>query len=63
MTIGLIGAAAGLALAAVEFVCFRLLAARVELPETRRVLNVAGLIQFVLFPVVGWFVARALFGD
>ena len=50
MTASLIGALAGLFLAAVDFVLLRLLAARVDLDETKRVLNVTGAIQFVLLP-------------
>ena len=39
------------------------LAGRVDLPETKRVLKVTGLSQFVLLPVVGWFVGPLFVGD
>ena len=59
---GLIGALAGLALAAADFVLLRMLAARVDLPETKRVLNITGLSQFVLLPAIGYFVAPYVIG-
>ena len=59
----LIGAGLGLVLAGAEFLFLRILARRVDLPETRRVLRVAGLSQFVLFPVLGFFLAPLIVGD
>ena len=41
----------------------RALARRVDLPETRKVLNIVGVSQFVLFPIVGWFAADAIGGQ
>jgi hypothetical protein len=40
----------------------RALSRRVDLPETKKVLNVVGMVQLVLFPVVGWFAAGAIGG-
>jgi len=58
-----IGALIGLALALAEIVFLRALAARVDLPETRRALKVAGLVQLVLFPAIGWFLAPKFVGE
>jgi hypothetical protein len=63
MGASLIGALVGLVIAAIDFALLRLLASRVELPETKRVLNVTGLSQFVLLPIVGWFVGPLFAGD
>lgn len=60
---GLIGALVGLAIAIVDFALLRLLATRVELPETRCVLNVTGMSQLVLLPIVGFFVAPLFSGE
>ena len=57
-----IGALVGLVIAAVDFALLRLLAGRVDLDETKRVLNVTGVSQLVLLPVVGWFVGPFVFG-
>ena len=59
----LIGAALGLVLAFAEYMFLRALAGRVDLPETKRVLRVAGWSQFVLFPVLGFFLAPLFVGD
>jgi hypothetical protein len=58
-----IGALVGLALALAELLFLRALAARVELPETRRVLKVTGLVQLVLLPAIGYVVAPNLVGE
>ena len=63
MSAGLIGALIGLAVAVADFFALRLLASRVDLPETKRVLNITGLSQFVLLPVIGYFVAPLFTGD
>jgi hypothetical protein len=63
MSASLIGALVGLVIAAVDFALLRLLASRVDLPETKRVLNIAGLSQFVLMPLVGWFVGPLIAGE
>ncbi len=63
MSPAIIGALLGLLLAVVDYYVLRLLASRVDLPETRKVLNVTGLSQFVLLPIVGWFVGPLLFGE
>jgi hypothetical protein len=62
-TAALIGAMVGLAVAAVDYFLLRLLASRVDLPETKRVLNITGLSQFVLLPIVGWFAGPLIFGE
>ncbi|MDN2567499.1 hypothetical protein N1F89_14840 [Aquibium sp. A9E412] len=63
MGAGLIGALVGLVLAAVDYALLRMLAGRVEMAETKRVLHVTGLVQFVLLPVVGFVVAPYLVGE
>jgi len=63
MGAGMIGALVGLAIAAADFALLRMLAARVELPETKKVLNITGLSQFALLPVIGYFVAPYVIGD
>ena len=63
MTAAMIGALVGLAIAAVDYFLLRLLASRVDLPETKRVLNITGLSQFVLLPIVGWFAGPLIAGE
>jgi len=63
MSLPAMGALAGLVLAGIEMILLRKLASRVDLPETKKVLNIVGLSQFVLFPVVGWFAADAIGGQ
>ena len=63
MSLAAVGAAVGLALAFVEFAFLRALSRRVDLPDTRQALRVAAMIQIVLFPIAGWFLAPMLFGD
>jgi hypothetical protein len=63
MSAAVIGAIVGLVVAAIDFALLRLLASRVELPETKRVLNVTGLSQFVLLPIVGYLVAPLMSGE
>jgi hypothetical protein len=63
MSAAVIGALVGLVVAAVDFGLLRLLASRVDLDETKKALNVTGLIQFVLLPVLGWFAAPLISGD
>jgi hypothetical protein len=63
MSASFIGALVGLAIAAVDFALLRLLASRVDLPETKRVLTVTGISQLVLLPLVGWFVAPLFTGE
>ena len=58
-----IGALVGVVVAAVDFALLRLLASRVDLPETKKVLNVTGYSQFVLMPLVGWFVGPLFGGE
>ncbi|WP_187971653.1 hypothetical protein [Aquibium microcysteis] len=63
MTAGVVGALAGLAIAIADFALLRLLASRVELPETKRVLTITGMSQLVLLPIVGFFVAPLFAGE
>jgi len=63
MSLPVMGALAGLVIAGIEMILLRKLASRVDLPETKKVLNIVGLSQFVLFPVVGWFAADAIGGQ
>lgn len=63
MSAGVIGAIVGLIVAVADFALLRMLAARVDLPETKRVLNVTGLSQFFLLPVIGYVVAPYLAGE
>ena len=63
MSAAMIGALVGLVIAAADYALLRLLASRVDLPETKRVLNVTGLSQFVLLPVIGYFVAPLFSGE
>ncbi|MEP9371702.1 hypothetical protein [Mesorhizobium sp. KR1-2] len=60
---GMIGASAGLAIAAAHFAPSRLPAARVGHAGTGRVLNIAGLRPSALSPVVGYAVANYAIGD
>jgi hypothetical protein len=63
MSASVIGALVGLAIAAVDYFMLRLLASRVDLEETKRVLNITGLSQFVLLPIVGWFAGPLIIGE
>src|SRR5690606_28057532 len=63
MTAGLVGALIGLAVAAVDYALLTALGRRVDLDETRRVLRITGLSQFVLLPVIGYFVAPYVAGE
>ncbi len=58
-----IGAMVGLVIAAADYSLLRLLASRVDLEDTKRVLNITGLSQFVLLPIVGWFAGPLIAGD
>ena len=58
-----IGAVVGLVIAVADFALLRLLATRVDLPETRRVLNITGMVQVVLLPVMGWFIGPLFVGE
>jgi uncharacterized membrane protein len=63
MSAGMIGILVGLLVAAADYVLLRMLAARVDLPETKRVLHITGLSQFVLLPLIGYFVAPYFAGE
>jgi hypothetical protein len=58
-----IGALVGLVIAAVDYLLLRLLASRVDLDDTKRVLNITGVSQLVLLPIVGWFAGPFFAGD
>jgi len=63
MSASVIGALVGLAIAAVDYLLLRMLAARVDLDDTKRVLKITGISQFVLLPIVGWFAGPFVAGD
>ena len=63
MSASAIGALVGLAIAAVDYVLLRLLAARVDLDDTKRVLKITGISQFALLPIVGWFAGPFVVGE
>ena len=63
MTPSLIGALVGVLIATADYFLLRLLASRVDLEDTRRVLKITGLSQFVLLPIVGWFVGPLFAGE
>ena len=58
-----IGALAGLGIGIVSYIALRALEGRVDLPETKRVLNVTGAIDLVLFPVIGAVAGWLFTGD
>ena len=62
MTIAIIGAIVGLGVGYGLFEAMNQIAKRVERDETRRVLRLAGVMDVVVFPVVGFFVAPMMFG-
>ncbi|HEY6633483.1 MAG TPA: hypothetical protein VIZ90_18675 [Rhizobiaceae bacterium] len=63
MSASVIGALVGLAIAVADYFLLRLLASRVDLDDTRRVLKITGLSQLVLLPVVGWFAGPLIAGE
>jgi hypothetical protein len=63
VSVAFVGALAGLALALAELLFLRALSRRVDLPETKAALRVAGRAQLVLLPTAGWFAAPYLFGE
>ena len=63
MSLSMIGALVGLVLA-LGFAAFSwVLGQRVDLDDTRKALRVSALIQLIVLPVAGWFIAPAMFGD
>jgi hypothetical protein len=62
MSASVIGALVGLAIATVDYFLLRMLASRVDLEDTKRVLKITGLSQFVLLPIVGWFAGPLIVG-
>jgi len=63
MSAAAIGVLVGLLIAVADFALLRLLATRVDLQETKRVLNVTGMVQLVLLPVMGWFIGPLFVGE
>jgi hypothetical protein len=63
MTAAMVGLLVGLVIAGIDYAVLAALARRVELEETRRVLRITGLVQFLFLPVLGWFAAPYLMGD
>lgn len=63
MSLSVIGALVGLVLALAFAAFSKILSGRVDLEDTRRALRISALVQIVILPVAGWFIAPALFGD
>jgi multisubunit Na+/H+ antiporter MnhB subunit len=63
MSASLTGAFIGLLLGVASMIFMRVLAGRVELPETKRALTVSGIVQIVLLPILGWFAGSLLAGE
>ena len=63
MSASMIGALVGVLIAAADFALLRLLASRVELDDTKRVLKITGISQLVLLPIVGWFAGPFIAGE
>lgn len=63
MSGAVIGALAGLGIGVVSYVALKALEGRVEMSETKRVLNVTGTIDLVLFPVIGAVAGWLFTGD
>ncbi len=59
---GLVGALVGAGIGLANLVVLRLLADRVELPETKKLLNVVGLADLVIFPVAGALIGAYAWG-
>ncbi|HTV68424.1 MAG TPA: hypothetical protein VMF90_07805 [Rhizobiaceae bacterium] len=59
----MMGAIAGGIIGVVSFIGLRMLAGRVELPETKTVLNTVGIVDLALFPVLGAFIGGLITGD
>jgi NhaP-type Na+/H+ or K+/H+ antiporter len=57
------GAILGLVLGIAGFAAMRKLAQRVKLPETKTALNLAAIVDLVLFPVLGAFAGGLITGD
>ena len=60
--IAIIGALVGLLVGYGMFEAINQIAKRVKGEETRRVLRLAGMLDVIVFPVVGFFVAPLMFG-
>ena len=63
MSASMFGAFLGLALALASAGFLFVLARRVDLPETKRVLHIAAAAEVVLLPIMGWFAGPLLAGD
>ena len=63
MSTALVGAIIGLALGIASYAMLSVLAGRVDLAETRRVLKIAGMVELVIFPIVGWFAGAQFAGE
>lgn len=61
MSAGLAGALIGLALGFTNHFFLQRLAERVEKPETERLLQIVGLIELALFPILGLLVGHYVF--
>ncbi len=63
MSASLTGAFVGLLLGVASMIFMRVLAGRVDLPETKRALTVSGIVQIALLPVMGWFAGSLFAGE
>ena len=57
------GTLVGLGMGIVGFIAMRALARRVELDETKTVLNLAAIVDLALFPVLGAFAGGLITGE
>jgi hypothetical protein len=63
MSVAATGALAGFVIALGFAIFSWVLARRVDLDDTRKALHVSALIQLIVLPVAGWFLAPVIFGD
>ncbi len=61
MTAGMIGLAIGLAFGVANYVMLRKLAQRVDMPETKKTLNVVAALDLVLMPLAGWAIGAYIY--
>jgi dipeptide/tripeptide permease len=62
MSVALAGALVGLLIGFVAYAAIVRVAEAMPNPDVKKVLRIAGLVDVVLFPVAGWFVAPMIFG-
>jgi ABC-type lipoprotein release transport system permease subunit len=62
MSVALAGALVGLLLGLIAYAAIVRVAEAMPNPDTKKVLRIAGMVDVIVFPVVGWFVAPMIFG-